>query len=133
MGERRDGLGELWDRWVERVNAPPEEDKPESEEWTVRRVLETAAAFAAVAGLLVVLDAFVDFDWGWVPWKQLAVVGFTLAALVVAAAHGVRSLLRRLRGRPPLEREPTKRDRLAERLHELDEPYLRRERSLTRD
>ena len=39
----------------------------------------------------------------------------------------------RMRGQPAAEREPTKRDRIAEKLRDLDEPYLRRERSLTRD
>jgi hypothetical protein len=133
MGERRDGLGELWDRWVEHVNAPDAEDEPDKEPWTLRRVLETAAAAGAVVALLVVADQFVDFNWGWVPWKSLAVIGFVLAALMAGLARAVRSLVRRMRGRPPLEGEPTKRDRLAEKVRELDEPYLRRERSLTRD
>jgi uncharacterized membrane protein YcjF (UPF0283 family) len=137
MGERdsRDGLGQAWDRWVERVNAPDEPpDEPEDKEpWTVRRVLETAGFVAVAIAVIIAAEQFVDVNWGWIPWKSLALVALVLAALARWIAGAVRSLVRRLRGLPPPEREPTKRDRIAERLRDLDEPYLRRERSLTRD
>jgi hypothetical protein len=134
MGERdrRDGLGELWDSWVDRVNAPSE-DEEESEPLTLRDVLVTGAAFVAVGGGLVLLHRIVHFNWGWVPWKQLGAIGLVLAAGARWIFLGVRSLVRRIRGLPPPEREPSKRDRLAEKLRDLDEPYMRRERSLTRD
>jgi hypothetical protein len=128
----RDGLGTAWDRWVDRVNEP-DEDEDDKEPWTLRRVLETAAFFAIGIAVIVVVEQFADFNWSWIPWKQLAVVGLVLAAGLRWIVHAVRSLVRRMRGRPRAEREPSKRDRLAEKLRDLDEPYLQRERSMLRD
>ncbi len=72
----------------------------------------------------------IDPNWGWIPWKQLAIAAVALLAVMRWIVHGFSAVVRRLRGAPPPEREPTKRDRLAEKLRELDEPYLRRERIL---
>lgn len=131
--ERRDGLGEMWDRWVEHLNAPePEEDTVEHEPWTLRRVVETAAVVVAIVGVLALLDVSVGINWGWIPWKQIGVIVLVVGAIASGLARAVRSRVRRRRGLPP-PREPTKRDRMVEKLRELDEPYLRRERSLTRD
>ena len=132
-------LGERWDRWVAELNAPDPSDEREApaeeepEPWTLRRVAETVAVVGVVVALIVAVEQFTDVNWGWIPWKSLAVVFLVVAALARWAAGAVRSLVARMRGRPAPEREPTKRDRIAERLRELDEPYLRRERSLTRD
>lgn len=95
--------------------------------------METVAVLGLLIALLVALEHFVDVNASWVPWKSLAVVGLVVAALARWTWGIVRSLVRRTRGLPAAEREPTKRDRIAEKLRDLDEPYLRRERSLTRD
>jgi hypothetical protein len=108
-----------------------QEPQADDEPLTLREALVTAAAFVGVAGALIVLHQFVHFNWGWVPWKQLAVLGVGAAVCVRWIARGVRALVRRFRGLPPLEREPSKRDRLAEKVRELDEPYLRHERTTT--
>ena len=120
-------------RGEERV--PPKEEpvEEEPEPWTLRRVAETVVVLGVLVALIVALEQVADVNWGWVPWKSLAVVGLVLAALARWISGAVRSVVRRMRGLPPPEREPTKRDRIAEKLRDLDEPYLRRERSLTRD
>ena len=98
---------------------------------TFRDVLVTAAGFAGVVGALLLLHTVVDFNWGWVPWRRLFVVAVVATAGARWVMSSCRSLIRRMRGRPPLEREPTERDRLAEKLRELDEPYQRHERTTT--
>jgi hypothetical protein len=72
----------------------------------------------------------IDPNWGWIPWKQLAIAAVAFLAVLRWIVQGCRAAGRWLRGAPPPAREPTKRDRLAEKLRELDEPYLRRERIL---
>jgi len=105
----------------------------DEESLTVRDVLVTAAVVAAGAAALLLLHSFVDFNWEWIPWKKLVAVALILAAIARWVVRGVRALVRRARGLPAPEREPNARDKLVETLRDLDEPYLRRERSLTRD
>jgi hypothetical protein len=141
-------LGERWDDWVGRLNAPepkPErrrevietldrrEEEPDDEPLTLRDVVVTVALFAGGGGALLLLHTVVDFNWSWIPWKQLIVVGLILLAIARWVFRSIRTIVRRARGLPPPEREPTRRDRIAEQLRDLDEPYLRHERSLTRD
>lgn len=138
--ERRDcdGVGQAWDRWVERVNGPsdPKSDAPreEHEPWTVRRAAETAAAIAAIGAALVVADRVVGINWGWIPWKQIFVVAAIVVALAGACARAMRALLRRRRGLPQLRDErAARREAWAERVRALDEPHLRRERTTVGD
>jgi hypothetical protein len=140
--ERRDGLGQAWDRWIERVNGPSRpdphardygDDEQDDDPLTLRDVLLTAAGFAIGVPFLLLLHSVVDFNWGWIPWKQLALLGLVVAVLARWITRAVRSLVRHARGRPPLERPPTERDKLVEKLRELDEPYMKRERTTVRD
>ena len=61
--------------------------------------------------------------------EAAGVIALILGTLAGVSARAVRSSVRRLRGKPALERAPTKRDALVEKLRELDEPYRRRERT----